>query len=376
MKIVFVSNYLNHHQIPFCEAMIKKCDEFYFIATENQHFQGYQTKAEAPYVIHYFLDEEKENAEALICEADAVIFGSCPNELIAMRMQEDKLSFLYSERFFKKGTWRRFIPSTRKKVMERIGKYKNKNLYILCASAYLPYDLSLIKFPTEKCFKWGYFPEIEQYPSADDLINTKETASILWAGRLISWKHPEASIYVAKRLKHDGYKFNLNIIGSGELEYKLQKKICSEGLEECVHMRGSMKPRVVRTYMEKSQIFMFTSDRNEGWGAVLNESMNSGCTVVASRSIGSVPFLVNNGENGFVYKCESKNELYKTTKYLLDNPEIFLKIGKNSIHTVQETWNANMAANHFYHLVENFRGGQFHWLPDSGPCSRVVIIKK
>ena len=44
-------------------------------------------------------------------------------------------------------------------------------------------------------------------------------------------------------------------------------------------------------YMESSHIFLlFTSDRNEG--AALNESMNSGCAVVASDAIGSVPYLM------------------------------------------------------------------------------------
>ena len=49
--------------------------------------------------------------------------------------------------------------------------------------------------------------------------------------------------------------------------------------------------------MEKSEIFLFTSDKGEGWGAVLNESMNSACAVVASHAIGSVPFLLKDGEN-------------------------------------------------------------------------------
>ena len=36
MKIVFISNYLNHHQIPLCEAFIKIPNvEFTFIATQK-----------------------------------------------------------------------------------------------------------------------------------------------------------------------------------------------------------------------------------------------------------------------------------------------------------------------------------------------------
>ena len=35
MKVVFVSNYINHHQIPFCNAMREQLSEdFFFVQTE------------------------------------------------------------------------------------------------------------------------------------------------------------------------------------------------------------------------------------------------------------------------------------------------------------------------------------------------------
>ena len=77
-------------------------------------------------------------------------------------------------------------------------------------------------------------------------------------------------------------------------------------LEDCVHMLGAMSPDEVRKHMEQANIFLFTSDRNEGWGAVLNEAMNSGCAVVASHAIGSVPYLIKNGNNGYIYENEGQ----------------------------------------------------------------------
>ena len=78
--------------------------------------------------------------------------------------------------------------------------------------------------------------------------------------------------------------------------------IRSKGVEDCVEMLGAMSPDEVRAYMERADVFLFTSDFNEGWGAVLNESMNSGCAVVASHAIGSVPFLIKDGVNGLIYE--------------------------------------------------------------------------
>ena len=83
-------------------------------------------------------------------------------------------------------------------------------------------------------------------------------------------------------------------------------------------MLGAMPPEEVRRHMEKADIYLFTSDFNEGWGAVLNESMNSGCAVVASHAIGSVPFLIKNGENGLIYENGNQLDLEKQVLRLLE----------------------------------------------------------
>lgn len=372
MKVVFVSNFLNHHQIPFCEEMKRLCDSFYFVATENGASQGFQTTADGEYTVDYKL--EKEKAEQLILSADAVIFGACPNELISLRAKENKLSFLYSERFFKKGVWRRFIPSTRKAVIDRAVRYKDKNFFVLCASAYLAYDLSFFGFKTEKCLKWGYFPEVKKYESVDKLIAEKKPDSILWAGRLIDWKHPETPVQVAKHLKKDGCNFTLDIIGDGELYAPLSQMIQKEGLSDCVRLLGPMEPKQVREHMEKSEIFLFTSNRKEGWGAVLNEAMNSGCAVVANRAAGSVPFLLKDGENGLVYDDKSPHKLYKKVKRLLDNPLRRQEIAQNAYRALADIWNSKTAAERLTNVISEISANGMPPYYEDGPCSLAGII--
>ena len=55
--------------------------------------------------------------------------------------------------------------------------------------------------------------------------------------------------------------------------------------------------------MEKSHIHLFTSNHLEGWGAVVNEAMNSGCAVVANREAGAVPYLIEHGKE-IARKCD------------------------------------------------------------------------
>lgn len=374
MNIVFVSNFLNHHQIPLCDALSARSDSFYFIATEHGSRQGYQSSQERSYVIDYSLEASRVNA--LLLSADVVVFGACPNEMIKMRMAENRLSFVFSERFFKKGVWRRFIPRTARAVRERVTAYAEKNMYVLCASAFLPYDLSFFDFPIDRCFRWGYFPEVKQYDDVQQLIAEKRPASLLWVGRFLDWKHPDASVAVAKQLKSDGFDLELNIIGSGDMENSIQSMIEKNGLEDCVHMLGSMKPCDVRSHMERSEVFLFTSDRREGWGAVLNEAMNSGCAVVASHVIGSAPYLIQDGLNGLIYRDGDIRDLYKKTKWLLTHSAERKNIALNAYTAMLNEWNAENAAERFISLATEILNGNKHpTVADFGVCSRAEVLK-
>ena len=375
MKVVLVSSFLNHHQKPLCEAFLQYCDEFWFVAIENTPNVGYQKASQEQYVLSYFDDKQKEFIKEQILEADLVIFGSCPTELISYRMKENKLSFIYAERFFKKGTWRRFIPSTRNTIQQKIVKYKDKNLYVLAASAFLSYDLSLLKYPSEKCFQWGYFPIVKNY-NINELITGKQKNSILWCGRLISLKHADHAILVAEKLKKNGYNFQLNMIGDGPMKDKLKSLIAKKGLDDCVHLLGAKSTEEVRLYMEQSKIFLFTSNRMEGWGAVANEAMNSGCALVASNAIGSIPFLIKDGINGVVYKSGSLQDLYIKIVYLLENPDKVNEFSKRAYETVSSKWVASEAVARLLCLAQEAQKGIVS--PTTfidGPCSNAKIIK-
>lgn len=370
MNIVFVSNFLNHHQQDFCNNMVQQCERFVFIATDSVSGKGYQKKTDADYLLPYYKEKFKRVCEKEICDADVVIFGGCPNNLIALRMRVHKLSFLYSERFFKKGMWRGFIPQTRKKVVDRIVKYKDEPMYVLSASAYLPSDLAMLGYPKEKCYKWGYFPKLKYYNMEKLFFQKKEEkkVSLLWVGRFIKWKHPEVAVELALQLKKKEYDFSVKIIGGGVLEQKLYKMITKTGLENYIDMLGEMEPEKVREHMEKADIFIFTSDKNEGWGAVLNEAMNSGCAVVANHAIGSVPYLIKNGENGYSY--QNKKEMQQYVEILMEDQKHRYKIGKAAYQTVIDKWNAQIAAKRFCCLAESILNTEKKDLFLDGPCSK------
>lgn len=369
MKLLYLSNYYNHHQKSLADALYALLGEdYHFVETTGvpdfRKKLGYQ-ELSAPYILKYN-EQTKYDIDRMIMVADVVIFGDAPLKLIKSRYEMGKLTLRDDESRYKNPN--RYLKWP---VYTYKSHWINKG-YLLCASAYAPIDYMLSGMKPKKCFRWGYFTELKKY-DADELMARKRIeapkgVSILWVGRLIGLKHPESTIKVAEKLKKKSLAFTINIIGEGKLEKNLKELVVKKNLDDVIHFLGAMTPAEVREYMEKSDIFMFTSDRQEGWGAVLNESMNSGCAVVADGNIGSVPYLVKDGINGMIYKSTNWKDLCDKVEWLVLHPMEMSKIGRNAYETMVTTWNAEKAAKNLIALCESLSYGNPSPVYD-GPCS-------
>lgn len=392
MRIVFISNFFNHHQKPLADELYARTNgKFHFVSTENisewRIQLGYK-EPDASYIIKSIASTPSPDVLQMINDADVAIIGSAPYSYIAERAKAGKFIFTYGERIYKEG-------APLYKVLIHWFRYGRQfrpypNIYRLCASAFSPADYARTSTFVGKNFRWGYFTEAKEYADVKQLIAKKSVnelqpeneqglrqrgVSILWVSRLIELKHPEVAISVAKRLKEDGVIFNLNMIGIGEMQESLELLISKNGLNGYVHLLGAMSPENVRRHMELSEIFLFTSDRNEGWGAVLNEAMNSACAIVASSAIGAVPFLVKNGENGFIYRDGDLDDLYRKVHQLIDDPSYRREMGEMAYHTIHDTWSPRNAAERLIILSENLMKGNTQELFTEGPCSPAPMLK-
>lgn len=386
MKIAVYSNFFNHHQRPFAEEIIKiiGSENFTFAETESipqeRLDMGYEDMSRVyPYVLPvYDSDENKKKAIEILNNCDIALVGSASDDYLIRRLKSGKISFKTSERYFKEKLTTKQRIRNMLSALKHIRRFERyRNFMFLCMSAYTAADVNRYADFLNRTYKWGYFTELKKY-DIEALFAEKsknERVSILWAGRFLDWKHPEAAVLLAEQLRADGYEFELNIIGSGDLEQQLRDMISEKQLSEMVHMLGSMKPEEVRRHMERADIFLFTSDFNEGWGAVLNEAMNSGCAVVASHAIGSVPFLVKHRENGVIYRNGDQEALHAEVRALLDDPQMRKSYGANAYKTILETWNAEVAAKRLIKMVEEINAHGSCDLFEDGPCSRAPVIE-
>ena len=177
MKLVFASNYFNHHQKPLSDALAgTEGIDYTFLEIEEMDPErvsmgwGIDT-SDIPYVKKYSDDAEK--AKAMIMDADAVIFGGVDDESYIMpRLEAGRLTFRYHERIYKEGQWKFISPKGLVSKYKEHIRYRKKPVFALCVGAYVASDFNLIGAYPGKRYKFGYFPATKEF-TWDELYEKK-----------------------------------------------------------------------------------------------------------------------------------------------------------------------------------------------------------
>lgn len=390
MKIVFYSLILNNHQANVADELWELTDHSYCFV-ELANLQGEHRKGDThdysgrPYLLRAWESERTwERAMELARTADVCVFSGVQ----ALPFQRERLklgllSFDMSERWLKRGLVNLFSPTIFKMFLAYyLGGWKHKPLYKLCCSAFAADDHRKLGMYRGRCFKWGYFTRVEKI-DAEALLHESNAdfTPLIWCARYLKWKHPELPLLMAARLKADGYRFTLDMYGSGEYEPAARRMAEKHGVTDVVRFVGNKPNDALLADMCRHSIFLFTSDRNEGWGAVANESMACGCALVAADAIGSTPYLIKDGITGLSFRssrtsCSFDNpdkkaldSLCEKVKWLLDNPAEMVKIRNRSIKQMQELYNPRTAAERLLTLIDCLQKGSETGFTD-GPCSK------
>ena len=378
MKLAFYCNYLNHHQVRVADELYELLGEDYaFIATlprNKDSLKGGVDYSSRPYCI---LAGESNDAHAKALElartADVCVFGACSQEYAVERAKQKDcgLSFEMGERWLKRGLINVLSPTLREWWINYMRYYHRKPFYKLCSSAYVAKDDEKLGAYKGRHYKWGYFTGVDcafDVEASSD-VSTTEITPLMWCSRFLSWKHPELPILIAQRLKKEGLHFFIDFYGSGEVEQKSRDLASRLGLDDVVRFHGAIPNDQVLKEMGRHKIFLFTSDRFEGWGAVANEAMSQGCALVGSDAIGSVPYLVDNCRNGMIFKSGDVDSLTDCVRTLIENRSLLEDIRHNAVKTMQTMWSPAVAARNLLKLIDDIKNGRSCSIKE-GPCSK------
>lgn len=384
MFVVYFSNFLNHHQKPVADQLFAILGtSFTFVETvpmaDSFKQSGYTDYSNEKYVLRAWESERnKSKAVELAKTADVALFGG-PDVLyleVIRARSGNKLSFDVSERWLKKGLLNLLSPRIIKSLYYYHTIFKYKPFYKLCASSFAAKDQYCLLTYRGRCFKWGYFTKVDDYEiqkqrqenSASDI-----TPHIMWCARFLRWKHPELPVKLAARLKSKGYRIVVDMYGNGKELERTKSLSAKLDVRDIVNFYGNRPNDEILKEMRNHNIFLFTSDRNEGWGAVLNEAMSNGCTVVGSNQIGSVPYLINDGINGCIFKSECLDSLEEKVEYLLNNPVECKSMARNAYIKLKQIWSPENAARNLLTLIDDLNHGRESSIKD-GPCSKALPI--
>ncbi|MDD6734101.1 MAG: glycosyltransferase [Lachnospiraceae bacterium] len=377
MKLTSISNYINHHQIPVSNVYYEHLgDDYHFIEMEPMEEerikQGWNPNtAVIPFVKSYY--KEPELCQRIIDESDVVIFGGVEDETcLETRIAQKKIIIRYSERLYREGQWKCITP---RGLIDKYKKYTRHNkdnfMCILCSGAYVASDFNIVRAFPGKRYKWGYFTEF--LPMEEPKRQSKEVIEFLWAGRFMKLKGGKQAVEMIYNLKKKGLNVHLTMVGDGECKEELHAQAERLNLKENVGFTGFLTPEEVRKKMIESDIFLFTSNYLEGWGAVLTEAMNSKCAVISSHAVGAAPFLIEDGVNGMIYKNGSVKELTECAQTLVSDEALRRKMGEEAYKTIRDYWNPRTAAERVLALAEEMLLGQSHF-EEKGPLSEAQVI--
>lgn len=151
---------------------------------------------------------------------------------------------------------------------------------------------------------------------------------IVAVGRIDANKNHEMIIRAFAEIAHSYPDFELTIYGEGELRRFLTGLAGELGLENRIHLPGSVSDVAEAIY--RASVFVLSS-YSEGMPNTLIEAMALGLPAIATDCpCGGPRELIRDGFNGFLIQPGSRQELADTLRKLLDDPRLAGEIGRNA----------------------------------------------
>ncbi len=166
MHLALFTNIPSHYQIPLNQAFAERLPRDFAMVcwesiTDDRKQLGWKEDYEYPWLIKAWRSpQEYAQAIEILRFAEIVIWGYAPQEEIAARIAKNKLTFRYTERFFKRGYWRFLDPRVLRAALQIHISSRPKAHHLLAVGPYCASDYRLLNSFSGRMWRWGYFPEV------------------------------------------------------------------------------------------------------------------------------------------------------------------------------------------------------------------------
>lgn len=144
-------------------------------------------------------------------------------------------------------------------------------------------------------------------------------------------KNPEAALEAFYLLQKNIENLEFHLIGHGyDAKGENYEKAKRKGWDKNVYFRGSMNHKQLMHELSGFDILLHTA-REESFGNIVIEAMAKGIPVVAGKSAGAIPWVLDNGLAGHLTDVENPNQIASDLNFLLSNPAYYEELSKNGI---------------------------------------------
>jgi glycosyltransferase involved in cell wall biosynthesis len=378
-SLVYGTNIWTHHQVPVASelARIMGTERFRMALFEEVHaerrWMGWEDGGDCPWVSGPPHNEtEKRQLLEECLQADVMVFGAGPSEVLQARIATGKLTLVSSERLLKDGFYRlRMLnPRYAKGFRGFCAMVNHPHVHSLAIGHYAAADLRTIGAFADRIWKWGYFVDVNPLPPAP---TPDRPLKLLWVGRMLNWKKVDLLLQAVGRVQDAPWFGECLIVGDGPERNKLEKLGRKLQLKpDQVRFLPSVPFAEVRRLMKESDIYVLASNRKEGWGAVAGEAMSEGCVLVANRDAGAAQELIVDGETGFLYQDGNLAQLVALLEKLGTDHALRMRVRQQAWERMQTLWHPRVAAERLVTLCQGLLNGEGKEFSD-GPCTDLAM---
>lgn len=165
----------------------------------------------------------------------------------------------------------------------------------------------------------GRIHKLSQEQVAHPWLVHKDKPVILWVGRLVAVKGLPYLVGAFERVLRQ-MDARLMIVGEGPEYGAIRNLVEKKGLREKVHFAGYQ--RNPYGYMQRCDVFAFSSLGGEAFGLVLAEAMACGLPVVSTDCVAGPAEVLQNGRCGILVPVADEDSLASGILRILTNPSL------------------------------------------------------
>lgn len=160
-----------------------------------------------------------------------------------------------------------------------------------------------------KVFQFGYSVKIDEFQNKE----IKGVCRIVFVGSLSRRKNVRLLLHALKKIEKENV-FQLDIIGNGEDESYLKSYVADHKMSAYVNFLGKRDMKETHKRLNSYDALILPS-LYDGWGAVINEALQSGLYVICSDACGAKT-LIEDSNRGLVFKSGNIKSLAESLNHL------------------------------------------------------------